>query len=47
MKKWLLKCGNTVQPVLEVNGLIQYRIINVSENAINGVNMMAPSKSCP
>lgn len=30
-----------MQSVLEVNGLIQNRIINVGENAINGVNMIA------
>lgn len=31
----------TVQSVLKVNAFIQYRNINVGENAINGVNMMA------
>lgn len=41
MKKQWLRHRNTVQSVLEVNCLIQYRITNVGENAINGVNMMA------
>lgn len=40
-KKKKRKSMCTVQSVLKVNAFIQYRNINVGENAINGVNMMA------